>query len=99
MGSLPGCLLCREFVCFVGENRYSGLVQLGDTKVDSPNVRNEHGVLLNVGEFRTNLHDSDVVEVELNVLKLWNIRPSKAAPPNSCDTNGSHAYQLILWHM
>jgi hypothetical protein len=52
------------------EHRYSGLVQLGDIKVDSPDVRNKHGILLDVRDLRTNLHNSDVVEVEL-ILKLY----------------------------
>lgn len=52
------------------ENCYLGLVQLGDTKVDSPDVCNEHGVLLNVANLRTNLHDGDVMKVEL-ILKLY----------------------------
>ncbi|KAG1783848.1 hypothetical protein EV702DRAFT_18839 [Suillus placidus] len=80
------------------DNRYSGLAQLGDTKVDSPDVRNEHGVeVLNVGEYMTKLQDGDVVEVEV-ILKLWNIRLPKDALPNSRDANGSRAYQLILRH-
>ncbi|KAG1873152.1 hypothetical protein F4604DRAFT_776883 [Suillus subluteus] len=76
----------------------AGLAQLGDTRVDSPDVRNEHGVLLNVNDYRTKLQDGDIVEVEV-ILKLWNIRPPKNVLPNSRDANGSRIYQLILRRM
>ncbi|KAG2096977.1 uncharacterized protein F5147DRAFT_715578 [Suillus discolor] len=60
-------IVCASAICMTPDNHYSGPAQLGNARVDFPDVCNEHGVLLNVS--RTKLQDGDVVEVEV-ILKL-----------------------------
>ncbi|KAG2158687.1 uncharacterized protein EDB93DRAFT_1119816 [Suillus bovinus] len=82
------------------KRRYSALLNTYDlrgTWVQSPDVRDEHGVGIHVGDYKTKLEEGAIVELEV-ILKLWTIKP-RNNPINPHDAQGSRVYQIMLQHM
>ncbi|KAG1904460.1 uncharacterized protein F5891DRAFT_1207513 [Suillus fuscotomentosus] len=83
------------------KGRYSALLNTYDlrgTRVQSPDVHDEHGVQIHVSEYKTKLMEGAIVELEV-ILKLWTIKPCSNNASNPRDANGSHVYQMMLQHM
>ncbi|KAG0705980.1 hypothetical protein DFH29DRAFT_872713 [Suillus ampliporus] len=65
--------------------------------VQSPDVRDEHGVHIHVSDYKTKLKEGMIVKLEV-ILKLWTIKPCRDNP-NPRNVNGSRVSQIMLQHM
>ncbi|KAG2039652.1 hypothetical protein BDR03DRAFT_980585 [Suillus americanus] len=82
------------------KRHYSALLNMYDlrgTRVQSPNVWDEHGVHIHVSDYKTKFKEGAIVELEV-ILKLWTIKP-RNNPSNPRDTQGSRVYQIMLQYM
>ncbi|KAG2040731.1 hypothetical protein BDR03DRAFT_979950 [Suillus americanus] len=82
------------------KRHYSALLNTYDlhgTRVQSPNVRDKHGVRIHVSDYKTKLKEGAIVELEV-ILKLWTIKPCNN-PSNPRDAQGSRVYQIMLQYM
>ncbi|KAG1769754.1 hypothetical protein EDD22DRAFT_948726 [Suillus occidentalis] len=85
------------------KGHYSALLNTYDlhgTRVESPDIRDEHGVRIHVSDYKKKLTDGAIVELEV-ILKLWTIKPrtNNNNASNPRDANGSRVYQIMLQHM
>ncbi|KAG1803852.1 uncharacterized protein HD556DRAFT_1484364 [Suillus plorans] len=95
--------LYGDRICDLEDSKghYSALLNTYDlrgTRVQSPDVRDEHGVRIHVSEYKTKLTEGTIVELEV-ILKLWTIKPRSNNASNPRDANGSRIYQMMLQHM
>ncbi|KAG1811777.1 uncharacterized protein BJ212DRAFT_1483507 [Suillus subaureus] len=82
------------------KRHYSALLNTYDlrgTRVQSPDVRDEHGVRIHVSDYKTKLKEGAIVELEV-ILKLWTIKPRNNTS-NPRDAQGSRVYQIMLQYM
>ncbi|KAG1869159.1 hypothetical protein C8R48DRAFT_771323 [Suillus tomentosus] len=80
--------------------RYAGLGPLRETKVEIPEVRDGHGVLIHPRDYAEKLAGARFVEVEVYI-KLWSIPAKLKKDVNMSDRDrfGSRNYQMILRRM
>ncbi|KAG1764059.1 hypothetical protein EV702DRAFT_1205219 [Suillus placidus] len=80
--------------------RYAGLGPLRETKVEVPDVRDEHGMVIHPRDYAEKLAGARFVKLEVYI-KLWSIPAKYKKDPNMSDSEkfGSRNYQMILRQM